>query len=107
MTLRQLNIHTKAHEKKLKEQQLMNDLNAWNNNQYTLMAVTVALDKLFNGEKAKSEYPDKPFTLEEREKTIEEMTDSELEEKIELAIMKEDMWLNGLNNNKALPQTIL
>ncbi len=41
------------------------DSEAWLHNMYTYNAVQVALDHGFNGKKAKSHYPDKPFSQRE------------------------------------------
>lgn len=47
----------KGHEEKIKEQDYM----AWLSNQYTLSAVSVAVEHCLAGRKAKSKYIKKPF----------------------------------------------
>lgn len=54
----------KGHEEKIKEQDYM----AWLSNQYTLSAVSVAVEHCLAGKKAKSKYIKKPLMQEIQEK---------------------------------------
>lgn len=63
----------KGHEEKIKEQDYM----AWLSNQYTLSAVSVAVEHFLAGRKAKSEYIKEPFlskieTKEQKKNTYKE-----------------------------------
>lgn len=88
-----INLLVKGHEEKVKEQ----DYLAWLFNQYTLSAVSTAIEHNFAGRKAKSKYVEKPFTQSMEEKEYHEkndrpeykgMTDEE-KEKAELERAKE------------------
>lgn len=57
----------KGHEEKIKEQDYM----SWLSNQYTLSAVSVAVEHCLAGRKAKSKYIEKPIMCEIEEKQTE------------------------------------
>lgn len=73
----------KGHEEKIKEQ----DYLAWIFNQYTLSAVSVAVEHCLAGRKAKSKYIDKPIMqqIEEKNKPLSE---DELQRQRELFVAK-------------------
>lgn len=89
MNPRILNIHTEAHKKRLKEQDVMN----WYQGQYYLSAIVTALDGCFNGKKAKSKYIETPIMSNEKfGKTEEEIQQMELEKLVaqEMAWMEKE-----------------
>lgn len=87
----------KGHEEKTKEQ----DYLAWIFNQYTLSAVSVAVEHCLAGRKAKSEYIKEPILS----KTI--ANDKEITEKdIQMAILTEQRYIE-MAVNKGLPETII
>lgn len=87
----------KGHEEKIKEQ----DYLAWLFNQYTLSAVSVAVEHCLAGKKAKSEYIKEPILskigVEEKE-----ITDKD----IQMAILTEQRYM-AMAVNKGLPETII
>lgn len=87
----------KGHEEKLKEQDHM----AWLQGQYTLSAVSVAVEHCLAGRKAKSQYIKKPILS-----TIE-LENKEIAEKdIQMAIIVEEQYI-AMTTNKGLPETII
>lgn len=76
--------YLKAHEKELKEK----DYLAWLFNQYTLSAVSVAVEHCLAGKKARSKYIKKPF-LQEISKKTEENGYKESKEEIAVFEMKQ------------------
>lgn len=73
----------KGHEEKIKEQ----DYLAWLFNQYTLSAVTVAVEHCLAGRKAKSKYIKKPL-LQEIEEKRKPISEEELQKQRELFVAK-------------------
>lgn len=73
----------KGHEEKIKEQ----DYLAWLSNQYTLSAVSVAVEHCLAGRKAKSKYIKKPL-LQELEERNKPMTEKEIQRQRELFVAK-------------------
>ena len=67
MTPKILKAYVKAHEIKMKQE----DESQWRHNSYTFEAVMTALDKGFNGRKAKCEYPSEPHYMSNAPKEIE------------------------------------
>ena len=67
----------KGHEEKIKEKDYM----AWLSNQYTLSAVSVAVEHCLAGRKAKSKYIEKPLMQEIKEKQQENKPLTEEEKK--------------------------
>lgn len=78
-----INLLTKGHREKIKEQ----DYLAWLFNQYTLSAVSVAVEHNLAGRKARSKYIENPF-LQEIEKKNTPMTEDEIQKQRELFIAK-------------------
>ena len=78
-----INLLIKGHQEKIKEQ----DYLAWLFNQYTLSAVSVAVEHNLAGRKAKSKYIEKPL-LQEIEKRNKPMTDSEIQKQRELFVAR-------------------
>lgn len=73
----------------------------WLSGQYTISAILVSLDTFMNGEKAKSEYMEKPILVQvEKEASMTE------EERIELAMQKEilamEAWIEN-DKRRGLP----
>jgi hypothetical protein len=86
----------KGHEEKIKEQ----DYLAWLFNQYTLSAVTVAVEHNLAGKKAKSKYIEKPF-LQQVEENNKPITQEEIKRQRLLFISKmNNMKANFELNNK-------
>lgn len=92
--------YLKAHEEELKEK----DYLAWLSNQYTLSAVSAAVEHCLAGRKAKSKYIEKPLMQEIEEKKQENKPLTEEEKKrqteqlfLRLRIMGANF---NLNNNK-------
>lgn len=90
----------KGHEEKIKEQDYM----AWLSNQYTLSAVSVAVEHCLAGRKAKSKYIEKPIMQEIEEKQQENKPLTEEEKKrqteqlfLRLRIMGANFNLNHKN----------
>lgn len=87
----------KGHEEKLKEQDYM----AWLQGQYTLSAVSVAVEHCLAGRKAKSQYIKKPIL------STVELENKEIAEKdIQMAIIAEEQYI-AMTTNKGLPETII
>lgn len=73
--------YLKAHREEIKEK----DCLAWMSNQYTLSAVSVAIERCFAGKKAKSKYIEKPILqsmLDNYGLTEEEIIQKEIQEAI-------------------------
>lgn len=87
--------YLKAHEEKLKEK----DFLAWLFNQYTLSAVSVAVEHCLAGKKARSKYIEKPIMQEITEKQIENkpLTEEEKKKQTEQLFMK--LRIMGANFN--------
>lgn len=79
--------YLKAHGEELKEK----DRLAWLSNQYTLSAVSVAIEHCLSGKKAKLKYIEKPFLQEVEEEKIPEserdLTEEEKKKKTEQLFM--------------------
>lgn len=85
----------KGHEEKIKEQ----DYLAWLFNQYTLSAVSVAVEHCLAGRKAKSMYIEKPIMQE-----IKEENNGYRERKEEVAVFEMKQRINILKK-KGLPES--
>ncbi len=75
--------YLKAHKEELKEK----DYLAWIQGQYTLSAVSVAVEHCLAGRKAKSKYIKKPL-LQELEEKNKPMTENEIQKQRELFVAK-------------------
>lgn len=75
--------YLKAHNEELKEK----DYLAWLQGQYTLSAVSVAVEHCLAGRKAKSNYIKKPL-LQELEEQNKPMTEEEIQRQRELFVAK-------------------
>ena len=86
---------TKGHEEKIKEQAYL----AWISNQYTLSAVSVAVEHCLAGRKAKSKYIEEPILHNIGDSTKEStpMTDEEKKQQTEQLFMK--LRIMGTNFN--------
>lgn len=92
---------TKGHEEKIKEQ----DYLAWLFSQYTLSAVSVAVEHCLAGKKATSEYIKEPILSKSFKN--EGLTEEEIQEKeIKKAILTEQRYM-AMAINKGLPKTII
>lgn len=92
-----INLLMKGHYEKIKEQ----DYFAWLFNQYTLSAVSVAVEHNLSGRKARSKYIEKPL-LQEIEKKNAPMTEDEIQKQRELFITRmQAMQANFELNRKA------
>lgn len=87
----------KGHEEKIKEK----DYLAWLSNQYTLSAVSVAVEHCLAGRKAKSKYIEKPIMQETTEKQVanenKQLTEEEKKKQTEKLFMK--LRIMGANFN--------
>lgn len=87
----------KGHEEKIKEQ----DYLAWLCNQYTLSAVSVAVEHCLNGKKAKLKYIEKPIMAEIEQKHRQEnnvpLTEEEKKRQTEQLFLK--LRIMGANFN--------
>ena len=85
----------KGHEEKIKEQ----DYLAWISNQYTLSAVSVAVEHCLAGRKAKSKYIEEPilYNIGNSTKESTPMTDEEKKQQTEQLFMK--LRIMGTNFN--------
>ena len=86
-----------AHNLKRKEA----DEQAWIHNQYTMIAVSVAVSRTLIGNKAKGKYPEKAFWQIQEEKTKEEnITEEEAKkQRKNLLSMLQLMQINFQNNH--------
>lgn len=91
--------YLKAHEEELKEQ----DCLAWLFNQYTLSAVSVAVEHCLAGKKAKSKYIEKPMLESIFEETKE---NGYKESQEEIAVFEMKQRINLLRKN-GLPESPL
>lgn len=73
----------KGHEEKIKEKDYM----VWLQGQYTLSAVSVAVEHCLAGRKAKSKYIKKPL-LQELEEQNKPLTEEEIQRQRELFVAK-------------------
>ncbi len=87
-----------AHKLKLQEQDYMN----WLSNQYTLSAVSVAVEHCFSGKKAKSKYIKEPVLTKALKNNKERFTEKD----IEMAILTEKRYMAAAVKN-GLPETII
>lgn len=87
--------YLKAHEEELKEK----DYLAWLSNQYTLSAVSVAVEHCLAGRKAKSKYIEKPLMqeIEEKQQENKPLTDEEKKRQTEQLFLK--LRIMGANFN--------
>lgn len=85
----------KGHEEKIKEQDYME----WLSNQYTLSAVSMAVEHCLAGRKAKSKYIEKPFLqeIEEKKTNNEPLTEEEKKKQTEQLFLK--LRIMGANFN--------
>lgn len=91
----------KGHKEKIKEQDHMN----WISNQYTLSAVSVAVEHCIFRKKAKSEYIKEPLMSKILEN--DGLTEQEIQEKeIRKAILTEQRYMI-MAANRGLPETII
>lgn len=93
--------YLKAHEEELKEK----DYLAWWSNQYTMVAISVVIERAIAGNKSKAEYVKEPAL----QKIIEEinMTQEELDEReLRKMLMYEEQWAS-LGKQLGLPETKL
>lgn len=97
MNPRIIKLLIKGHEEKIKEQ----DYLAWLFNQYTLSAVSVAVEHCLAGRKAKSKYIDKPIMQEINQKQEQNsnipLTDEDKKKQTEQLFMK--LRIMGANFN--------
>lgn len=101
MNPRIIKLLIKGHEEKIKEQ----DYLAWLFNQYTLFAVSVAVEHCLAGRKAKSEYIKEPIlskAFENNGLTGEQITEKEIKK----AILIEQRYM-AMAINRGLPETII
>lgn len=99
MNPRIINLLIKGHEEKIKEQ----DYLAWLFNQYTLSAVSTAIEHNFAGKKAKTKYIQEPLLLKIFENSG--LTAEEIQEKeIKKALLAEQKYM-AIAESKGLPQT--
>ena len=90
---------SKGHKEKIKQQ----DYLAWLFNQYTLSAVSVAIEHCLAGKKAKLKYIEEPVLSKAFEN--DGLTEEEIYEKeLKKALLAEEMWINA-SKNKGLPET--
>lgn len=94
MTLNKLSFYDEAHKIRLK----MQDELMYISGCYTFKALSTALHNFSLGFDTKHshkpiEYLDKPFTAQEIKKSLDEMTEEEINKEIEKAIMAEEMWI--------------
>lgn len=87
----------KGHKEKIKEQ----DYLAWRFNQYTLSAVTVAVERNLAGKKSKARYIEKPFSQEEAIPTQKNIESNE-----EVAVFEMKQRINALRE-QGLPESPL
>ncbi|OUO77892.1 hypothetical protein B5F53_11800 [Blautia sp. An249] len=76
---------------------------SWMHNQYTMVAVSVAVSRILLGKKAKGKYPDMPFMQKHEEKAKAQETITEEEAKKQrknLLSMLQLMQINFENNHK-------
>lgn len=97
MTPKELGYCVKGHQERIKEQ----DYLAWLFNQYTLSAVSVAVEHNLAGRKARSKYIEKPL-LQEVENRKKEITEKD----IQMAILTEQKYM-AMAVNRGLPETII
>ena len=90
----------KGHEEKIKEQDYM----AWLQGQYTLSAVSVAVEHCLAGKKAKSKYIEKPLMqeIQEKQEANKPLTEEEKKRQTEQLFLRlRIMGANfNLNHNK-------
>lgn len=86
--------YLKAHEEELKEK----DYLAWLFNQYTLSAVSVAVEHCFAGRKAHSEYIKEPI-LQTKEKN-KPLTEDEKQKEVDLFFARENARRVNWRRNK-------
>lgn len=87
--------YLKAHEEELKEK----DYLAWFFNQYTLSAVSVAVEHCLAGKKAKSKYIEKPIMQEMANKKIESKPLTEEDKKKQTEKLFMQLRIMGANFN--------
>lgn len=101
MNPRIIKLLLKGHEEKIKEQ----DYLAWLFSQYTLSAVSVAVEHCLAGRKARSEYIKEPImskVFEDDGLTEEQITEKEIKK----AILTEQRFM-AMAINRGLPETIV
>lgn len=91
----------KGHQEKIKEQ----DYLAWLFNQYTLSAVSTAIEHNLAGKKAKTKYAQEPLLSKILEN--DGLTEEQIQEKeIKKALLTEQKYM-AIATNKGLPETII
>lgn len=96
-----INLLIKGHQERIKEQ----DYLAWLFNQYTLSAVSTAIEHNFAGKKAKSEYVKEPFLSKSFDSDGLEAEEVQ-EKEIRKAILTEQRYM-AMAANRGLPETII
>lgn len=92
----------KGHQEKIKEQ----DYLAWLFNQYTLSAVSTAIEHNLAGKKAKSKYTKEPIMMS-NDFGNEELTEEEIEEReLKKMLIAEEQWMK-VHKMHGLPETII
>lgn len=88
----------KAHREELKEK----DCLAWMSNQYTMSAVSVAVEHCIVGKKAKSKYIEKPIMqeIEEKQQENKPLTEEEKKRQTEQLFLKLRIMGANFNLNK-------
>lgn len=99
MNPRIIKVISKGYKEKIKQ----HDYLAWLFNQYTLSAVSVAIEHCLAGKKAKLKYIEEPILSKAFEN--DGLTEEEIYEKeLKKALLAEEMWINA-SKNKGLPET--
>lgn len=89
----------KGHNEKIKEQ----DYLSWIFGQYTLSAVSVAVEHILNGKKAKSKYFEKPLLAEVIEDSM--LTQEEIDERaMKKELLAMEQWIAN-DRRRGLPET--
>ena len=86
-----------------KLKQKSRDEEMWRMNQYTMLAVSVAVSRNLYGKKSKAKYLDKPILQIEEEKKKEEtkvLTESEKKQQREMILMRLQLMKINFENNK-------
>lgn len=92
---------SRGYAKKIQQQ----DYLSWMNGQYTLSAVSVAVEHCLAGKKAKSKYIEEPFMAKAFE--YDGLTEEEIQEKeIRKAILIEQQYM-AMSINNGLPETVI
>lgn len=99
LTPAELDIFVQANSNKKRQK----DWEAWLNGQYTMKAVSVAIDHALNGSKAKSKYFEDPILWKILDES--ELTEEERERRaMEAEIAKMNQWIEN-DRRRGLPET--